>query len=515
MKCAFRLRFVLLLLLAANVAAQSGPLQQGVDLFRQGRYEEALRELTEAQRTRPDDAVLENLIGVTETKLGQTEEANHAYESAIRLNPKLPGPHKNLAFNYLQAGQYALAEAQLKIALTLDGSDPAVHYYLILVYLSTKRDPEVVANLEAAKEFLKADSDTAALAIDACLRTGASAQAGKLADLIESGSGFSLKREYDLAKDFSDKGLYLDAAQRYRKVMQITPDAWEAKYDLAITLAKAKQTVEASSLLTSLEGAHQSDPKILSLVASAAEGEGNLALAVKALKSAITADPSNPDRYLDCTRVLMDLDRNDEAAEIVKRGITLVPDPYVLNIRLGAIEMMRGNHEKATADYQRAIEAHPEVALGYVALAQTYMKDGDLKQALKVLTDGRSKVPPDYALEYVFGLVSSTLGQQEPAIAAFLHSEQLNPDVAETHYQLGIIYFQQGQLKKAQDEFESVLRLDESYSGAYYQLSRIYARMGDMPKAHQMAAKAQELSQTQKNEAIKAEKDRLGSFQPQ
>jgi hypothetical protein len=39
--------------------------------------------------------------------------------------------------------------------------------------------------------------------------------------------------------------------------------------------------------------------------------------------------------------------------------------------------------------------------------------------------------------------------------------------------------------------------------------------MGDMPKAHQMAAKAQELSQTQKEEAIEAEKKRLGSFQPQ
>jgi tetratricopeptide (TPR) repeat protein len=318
-----------------------------------------------------------------------------------------------------------------------------------------------------------------------------------------------------LAKEFDDKGMHLDAAQRYRKVMQVTPDAWEAKYDLAVTLAKAKQTGEASSLLTSLEEAHPKDTKILSLVASTAEDAGNLALAVNALKGAIAADPNNPDRYLDCTRVLMDLDRNDEAAEIVKRGITQVPDPYALNVRLGAIEMMRGNHEKATIDYQQAIAAHPEVALGYVALAQTYMKDGDLKQALKVLTDGRSKAPPEYMLEYVFGLVSSELGQQDAAIAAFLHSIKLKADWAQPHYQLGIIHFQQGQLKEAQEDFENVLRLDDSNASAYFQLSRIYARTGNMPKAHEMAAKAQELNQTQKDQAMKAEKDRLGSFQPQ
>ena len=295
----------------------------------------------------------------------------------------------------------------------------------------------------------------------------------------------------------------------------MTPDSWEAQYDLAVTLAKAKQTAEALNLLGSMEDRHSGDPKILAMIASAAEYAGSSSLALNAYQKAISADPANPDRYLDCTRLLMDLNRYDEATKTATQGISQVPDPYALRIRLGAIEMMRGSHEKALVDYQQAIAMHPEVALGYVALAQTYIKDGDEQKAMKVLTEGRTRVAPDFALEYAFGLVSSDLGQQEQAIEAFTRSEHLNPDIAEPHYKLGMIYFQNGQLKKAQEEFESVLRINDSYAGAYYQLSRLYARLGDMQRARRMAEKGQELLRTQQDQAITAEKSRLSPFQPQ
>ncbi len=515
MKLQVRPRLVLFPLLIASVYAQTDPMQQGAALFRQGHYEEALSEFRAARHMRPVDAALENFIGITESKLGRLNEANQDYQDAIRLNPKLPEAHKNLAFNYLQAAQYAPAETQLKIALALDGADPATHYYLVILYLSTQRDHEVVANLDAAQQFLKDDPETAVLALKACLRSGASVEAEKLANLVETGSGFSAAQEFDLAATFGDKGMFTESAERYRRLLRLAPASWEAKYDLAVTLTKVKQTVEASTLLASLEAEHEQDPKILSLVASAAEYAGNSSLALKALQGAIAADPNNPDRYLDYTQLLMDLNRYEEAAQIVSRGIMLAPDPYALKIRLGAIEMMMGDHEKATINYRQAIEMHPEVALGYVALAQTYMKDGDDQQALKVLSEGRSQVPADFALEYVFGLVSSELGQEKQAILAFVHSEQLNPNVVETHYQLGMVYFQEGQLKDAQQEFENVLRLDNSYPGAFFQLSRLYARMGDMQRARQMAAKAQELGRTQEDQAIQAEKSRLNSFRPQ
>src|ERR1700761_8831462 len=115
------------LLLSFAAFGQGDSLHSGVTLFQQGKYEAALEQFESARASRPADASLENFIGITETRLGRIDAANKDYEAAIRLNPRLPDPHKNLAFNYLGKGQYELAEKHLKTALVLDSADPFAH----------------------------------------------------------------------------------------------------------------------------------------------------------------------------------------------------------------------------------------------------------------------------------------------------------------------------------------------------------------------------------------------------
>jgi tetratricopeptide (TPR) repeat protein len=288
------------------------------------------------------------------------------------------------------------------------------------------------------------------------------------------------------------------------------PTVWQSKYNLALALVKAKQSKEALPLLASLTAEHASDANVLASIASTYESAGENPLALDTYQKAIAADPTNPDRYLDCTRLLIDLDRYDAATEIVQRGISLVPDDYPLTIRLGAIEMMRGNREKAREAYHKAIAEHPAIALGYVALAQTYMKEGKDEDALKILTDGRAAVPRDFALEYVFGLVSFQLGRQKPAMEALKGAEELAPTVVEPHYQLGLLYMQLQEWTGAQEEFEQVLKLDPHNAATYYQLSRTYQRLGKTDKAQEMAKEASMLTRTQREDAIKSQELRFG-----
>jgi tetratricopeptide (TPR) repeat protein len=263
-------------------------------------------------------------------------------------------------------------------------------------------------------------------------------------------------------------------------------------------------------LLASLTAELATDANILTSIASAYESAGENQLAIATYQKAIAADPTNPDRYLDGTRLLIDLDRYDEATDIVQRGVSLVPDDYPLTIRLGAIEAMRGNRAQARELYHKAIAEHPKLALGYVALAQTYMKEGNDQEALKILTDGRATVPRDFALEYVFGLVSFQLGQQPQAMEAFKSAEELGPTVVEPHFQLGLLYMKIQQWKGAQEEFEQVLKLDPQNAATYYQLSRTYQRLGNTDKAQEMAKQASLLTKTQREDAIKTQELRFG-----
>jgi tetratricopeptide (TPR) repeat protein len=508
--CKIRRATVLAPIVLSLIAlGQADSLQRGLELFRREKYEAALQQFEEARRLQPGNASIDNFIGITETKLGRLEEANKDYETAIRIDPKLAGPHTNLGFNYLSKKQYELAEKQLRTALALDSNDPSTHYYLAVLYLTTTREKDAIPHIARATALLENDPPAAALAIKACLTHDDPAEALKLIDLLEQQSRFSPEQEYDLAKLLDERQMYVESAARFRRIAEMQPSG-PNQYNLALALVKAKQTKQALPLLASLTAEHASDANLLSDIASAYESAGQSALALDTWQKAIAADPTNPDRYLDCTRLLIDLDRYKEATEIVRRGISLVPDDYPLTMRLGAIEMMTGDHVQARDTFQKAIAEHPGLALGYVAVAQSYMKDGKDEEALKVLTDARAAVARDFALEYVFGLISFQLGQQKQAMEALKSAEELQPAVVEPHYQLGLLYMKLQQWKDAQAEFEQVLKLDPNNAATYYQLSRTYQRLGEGDKAQQMAKQASLLTNTQREDAIKTQQLRFG-----
>jgi tetratricopeptide (TPR) repeat protein len=503
-------RFAMGLLFTGVAFAQSDSMQRGLQLFQQQSYEAALVQFEQARRAHPGDASLVNFIGITETRLGRLEEANKDYEIAARLDPRLPGPHKNLGFNYLGKGQYDLAEKQLRTALALNAADPFVHYYLAIVYLSTARDAEALPHLQPAESLLGNDAATAFSAIAACLKLNADDEALQLIAILEAHASLSAQQEFQLAEMLNERQMYSASAARFRRIAEMQPGSWQNQYNLAIALVRARQVDQALPLLATLTAEHGADANLLSSVGSAYEAAGESSLALEAYRKAIAADPSNPDRYLDCTRLLMDLDRYDEAIALIRTGMTAVADEYPLTIRQGAIEMMRGNREAARVQYRNALAEHPAVALGYVALAQSYMKEGNDQEALRILTDGRATVGRDFALEYVYGLVSFQLGQQPQAMDAFKNAETLAPTVVEPHYQLGLLYMKLQQWPEAQKEFELVLKLDAHHAGAYYQLSRTYQRLGDTGKAQQMAKEASLLTKTQREEATKAQELRFG-----
>jgi tetratricopeptide (TPR) repeat protein len=504
-------RAIILAPLVLSLAAlgQADSLQRGLELFRQEKYEAALQQFEDARRSQPGNASIDNFIGITETKLGRIDEANKDYETASRIDPKLAGPHTNLGFNYLSKKQYALAEKQLRTALALDSTDPFTHYYLTVLYLTTAREQEAIPHMEPATTLLENDVPAALLAIKACLTSDAHAEALKLIDLLEQHSRLSAEQEFALAKVLDERQMYVESAARFRRIAEMQPSA-QNQCNLALALIKAKQTKAGLPMLASLTAEHASDANLLSDIASAYESAGENSLALDTWQKAIAADPTNPDRYLDGTRLLIDLDRYKEATEIVQHGVSLVPDDYPLTIRLGAIEMMTGNHAQARDIYRKAIAEHPDLALGYVAVAQSYMKDGNDEQALKVLTDARVVVPRDFALEYVFGLVSFQLGRQKEAMEALKSAEEMQPTVVEPHYQLGLLYMKTQAWKDAQAEFEQVLKLDPNNASTYYQLSRTYQRLGENDKAQQMAKQASLLTKTQREEAVKTQQLRFG-----
>lgn len=515
-----RLFGITLLLLCINAPCQAPKqaedphLQRAIVLLHQQQFAAALPELEQAQQAHPHVSEIENLLGITTTQLGQLQSADAHYLKAIALNPNLAGPHKNLGFNKLHEKAYSLAESELTTALNLNPHDPFPHYYLAGVYLATSRNDKAVAELEPSRALLANDPENEFLMAEACLDTGHNGDARALIQSLADQAQLTPSQNYALAVLLTSKRLYPEAVLRFEYAQLREPQSWIVKYDLAIAYLNAGHVDKALLLLQPLAADQPGNASVLSSLGSAYEAADRLPQALEAYRGAVRADPQDPDRYLDYTRLLMDLDRNDEAMKVVEQAIPATQDAYALEVRLGVLRDKQGRFDEARTTLNQAIELHPEIIVGYVALAQSFMQQGSDDKALESLLRARARLPPDAALEYYVGLVSLRLGHYADAESALKNSIRLSPDVVESHYQLGKLCFATNRLPEAQSEFQRVLALTPDNSNAHYQLSKIYARLGNTQKAEEMAAATKRLMQTQRENAIHVQKDRLSEFQP-
>jgi tetratricopeptide (TPR) repeat protein len=209
------------------------------------------------------------------------------------------------------------------------------------------------------------------------------------------------------------------------------------------------------------------------------------------------------------------MDRYDEAIQAVQTGLGETAATAPLQLRLGAVEMVKGNYAAARDAFHAALTADPELDAAYVGLAQTYARQANDTEALHILEAARAKRPGRYLLEYYFGLLASRLGRDQEAVAALEKAAQLEPNSIDPFYELGKIYGAQQNWPQARQALEHVIELNSQFVPAHYQLSHIYAHLGLSAKAEQEARQTRALLDEQREQALRKQRERGASFQPQ
>ncbi len=112
---------------------------RGREAFQEGRYGEARRELEAAQRLRPDDADVLNLLGLVYFKTNAFPEAEVIYRRLIGENPNVFILHSNLGLILFKQGKLEEAEQFLLRAVDLRPNYAKSHLYLGLLYRQKKK----------------------------------------------------------------------------------------------------------------------------------------------------------------------------------------------------------------------------------------------------------------------------------------------------------------------------------------------------------------------------------------
>ncbi len=112
---------------------------RGREAFQEGRYAEARRELEAAQRLRPDDADVLNLLGLVYFKTNAFPEAEVIYRRLINENPNVFILHSNLGLILFKQGKHDEAEQFLGRAVELRPNYAKSHLYLGLLYRQKRK----------------------------------------------------------------------------------------------------------------------------------------------------------------------------------------------------------------------------------------------------------------------------------------------------------------------------------------------------------------------------------------
>ncbi|HEX5707486.1 MAG TPA: TonB family protein [Pyrinomonadaceae bacterium] len=134
----------------------------GIDFFKHGQYDTAVRVLRDAVKKNSADADAWYYLGLALSRQNKIDDAREAFERAVKLRPESPPERAALAYALLLVGKHRDAEREARQVLTLDARSAEAHHIVGVVRL---REGRLADALASADEALKVSPSFRAAAL--------------------------------------------------------------------------------------------------------------------------------------------------------------------------------------------------------------------------------------------------------------------------------------------------------------------------------------------------------------
>jgi tetratricopeptide (TPR) repeat protein len=142
-----------------------------------------------------------------------------------------------------------------------------------------------------------------------------------------------------------------------------------------------------------------------------------------------------------------------------------------------------GQHEAALADYHRAIELDPNLAIAYANRGLAYYDTNRYEEALSDYNQALRLDPTQIRVYPNRGLVYDKLLRYEEALADYNRAIQLNPAEVAAYINRGLTYATLKQSELALADFNQALQLDPTNAIAYANRGDYYANLRQYDEA--------------------------------
>ncbi len=135
------------------------------------------------------------------------------------------------------------------------------------------------------------------------------------------------------------------------------------------------------------------------------------------------------------------------------------PDCWLAHNNLGNILVMRGETDKARAEFAEAIRLKPNFTYAHENLAKLLAESGRTAEAIPEY-EAALKTNPHSAEDHDnLGVALASLGRFDEAIAQYRSTLQIDPKLSDVHYNLAVALVEEGKMPEAITEYQAVIRI--------------------------------------------------------
>lgn len=310
----------------------------------------------------PDQARWPYRFGRILAGYGQLEEATPLFEKASKLAPDYTPAHFRLGDTLLKQNRLEAAESAYNEMRSIDSDSPYAALGLARVAIGRE-------NWEEARELLESAAEASNFQIGADL----------LGDVYEQ---LGLPSKENLVIRSANWGSYADIPDPWS--LTLMDDSYDA-YQVSIAGGWAAHQGDKRTGLRYVKRAVELDPENTTYhyqLAGLYSALGNSEKAEEHFRRCVEIRPDFADAWLGLITIARDKQSPTLARRTLEAALNAAPDSPSLNIEKGKILVSQRQFQKAYPFFEKSIEVRPHEAVGYIALAEAYLKEGRIEEGL-------------------------------------------------------------------------------------------------------------------------------------
>lgn len=277
-----------------------------------------------------------------------------------------------------------------------------------------------------------------------------------------------------LAKTGQEKLARKEHAEYAALVSRGDPDATSKFNAQANQLLAAGDARAAADAYRSALRADPKNPQLHYNLSLALDQLGDRATEHQELEKAIQLDPDLAPAHNQLGVLALQTNRTAEAEQEFKKAIAGDPRYAEAQNNLGVLYNREGKDQDAATLYQQAIDSDPKYTKAMVNLGLLLAQHGQIAPGEQQLRAAIQINPSDPSAYTALGMIQGKSGRGSEAVESFRKVVALQPDAADAHLNLGIALVDQYDRTGGFKEFKEAARLAPQSPATHYNLGRFF-----------------------------------------